>query len=268
MVAVVLMCGGCSGVPFTPAKWFEPSPTAPPRDAAPSRAVRPGDPEVQFDGVLKTVDGLTATFATRLYFGDVITSRQLSGPRPGWVSVTLPVTGELSVTNTSTRPNAAAASVVVEYNAGYPATSRICELMSGPEMRNRYLAGGFCWRSAGTATLFSYSSGPPTSIEPGAGFGAEIGEPSNLVRISVEAPAAEVGDIAGQITSPAVMVATTNDIPGLGTSFRFSGACMDPTHVPTSPSGPGPTTVSPGEQHAIVGATRYLTCDDLPDLGN
>lgn len=199
----------------------------------------------------------------------VTTSSQLSTPRPdGWVSVTLPLTGEVSVTNTGTRPNPAAASVVVEYSVGYPTTSRVCQLMSDPEMPNRDVAGGFCWRSAGTATLFSYSSGPPISIEPGAGFGTDIGEYPNEVSVSVDVPVTEVDDSIGLVSRPAVIVATTNDIPGLGTSFQFAGACIDPTHSPTSPSGPTPSMVAPSEQHAVIGATRYLTCGDLPDLGN
>lgn len=264
----VLVCGGCTGVPFTPGPWFEPSPTPPAREAAPSPVVSYADPDVQFDGVLKTVDGLTATFSTRLHFGQVTTSPQLStGRLAGWVSVVLPLTGEVSVTNTGTRPNPAAASVVVEYSVGYPATSRVCELMSDPEMPDRSVAGGFCWRSAGTAT-FSYGSGPPFSIQPGAGFGTNIGDHLNEVGVSVDTPAAEVDDIAGLMSRPAVIVATTNDIPGLGTSFQFAGACMDPVHTPTAPSGPSPSMVSTGEQHAIIGATRYLTCSDLPDLGN
>jgi hypothetical protein len=224
---------------------------------------------VQFDGVLTTVDRLTATFATRLYLGEVTTSGQVSTPRPdGWVNAVLPLTGDVSVTNTGTRPNPAAASVVVEYSVGYPATSRICALMIDPEVPDRYVAGGYCWRSAGTATLFSYTHGPPTSIEPGAGYGAEVGAAPNQVAVSVDVPMSEVDDIARQLRRPAVVVATTNDIPGLGTSFQFTGACTDAQHIPTAATGPTQTTAAPGEQHAIIGATRYLTCDDLTDLGS
>lgn len=256
-------------MPFTPGQWFEPSPTPPPRGVAPSPVVSYGDPDVQFDGVLKTVDGLTAVFATRLYFGQVATSPPLSTRRPaGWVSVILPLTGQVSVTNTGTRPNPAAATVVVEYSVGYPATSAVCELMSDPEMPDRYVAGGFCWRSAGTAT-FSYGSGPPFSIEPGTGFVTEIGEHPNEVAVSVDVPAADVDHVASLVSRPAVILATTNDVPGPGKTFQFAGACMDSTHRPTAASsGPTPSVVSPGEQHAIIGATRYLTCSDLPDLGN
>lgn len=256
----ILLCAGCSGIPFTPGRWFEPSPTPVSRQGGQTGTVQT-DPDVQFDGVLRTVDGLTATFGTRLWM--VKTTSQVSTPRPnGRVHAVLPFEGDTSVTNTSTRPNPAAASVVVEYSVGYPERSRLCELLIDPQVPNRYVAGGYCWISIGMATLFSYTHGPPVNIQPGEGYGDSFGTPSGSVAVAVDVPIAELDRISGELRQPAVIAATTNDIPGLGTTFRFAGACIDPTHAPTSATGPMP--VQPGEQHAIIGATKTSPAPTYP----
>lgn len=254
---------GCSGVPLLPGRWFEPSPTpiSTPTGAGADRRPELG-PDVQFDGVLVTESGLRAAFSSRLWFGQTSTTPQLARPRPsGWVRVDVQLRGELAITNIGDRPNPAAASVTVEYLAGYPAASRVCQLLDAPDPADRNSAGGMCWQSIADATPFSYAHGPPISIQPGAGQVTDFAGGSGADGIAADTPVAELQTVAAALTKPAVIVAVTRTIPGLGPEVPFVHACTETSYgPPQSTTGTNPSD----QQRVIVGATRYVSCDMLP----
>lgn len=260
-LAVAAVLAGCSGVPYAPGPWFEPSPTASPAGPAPSIT----KPDVDFTGFLATDHDLVAQVRSELWFNQTTVSSLLLSRRPkGWVNVRIPVSGTTTLTNTGAAPNRAATSVFFAYYVAYPADSEICRSMRIPGDGSN-LGGGYCWQHIASATPFSYDRDQDQAVElaPGQSVTAQFGTPKTYAPgISLDTPPSDIERISAALKHPARVVATTNEITGLTQDLVFPGACLGAVTGPTS-SG----TSQGREQHSIVGATAAVSCEQLPELG-
>ncbi|HEY5820423.1 MAG TPA: hypothetical protein VIT20_00515 [Propionibacteriaceae bacterium] len=260
-VVAALALSGCSGIPYAPGRWFEPSPT-------PGRGPEVGpttvdEPDVDLTGTLVTEDGLRSEVRSRLWFGEATTSPLVTRKRPaGWTNVYVALTGSTAVTNSTDRPNAAATSVIYEYSAAYPAKSRLCHLIHNPEQGGGDLTGGYCWQRITVSTPFSYAENSPVELQPGESRSVELGRTTLSAGLSVDAPPEEVDELSEALRHPVRIVVTTDDIWRLDRTFRFAHACHGAFTGPSSSDQP---SEEHQEQHVVVGTTGPITCAALPE---
>lgn len=205
-------------------------------------------PDIALTGRLVTDTGLAAAVQTQFRFGDGRYAQH-----SGRLRVEVPVTGSVTVVNTSDQFNPAAVSVQFEILAAYARGSEVCRLMGSGS--DKGVAGGYCWqRIAGTVV----SNRPPAPLSVAEVRSAPI-SPGSVIHVD---GAGRASGVLRALRHPSLVVASTNPVDDHG-PFRFKHACKSNIAIPSAPNAPAETgTVD----HVIVGMTDPVTCGQVAGL--
>ncbi len=257
VTALGLVLVGCSAVPYAPGPSFEPSSSPPAAQVSAEPGPQPtSKPDVDLRGTLVTQDGLVTPVHSELWFEQSTTASGSSAGATGRTRLRVWFQGAVTITSRSDRINVPAASVQIEYRVAYPATSHLCRLLP---KETGSVSGDYCWQLIGDASP-SGEHGDLVALQPHEVRSLTV----RGIDASLDIPSADVERLADDVRRPALVVAATTAVPTPTPSNRFAHACRTPAEAPSGPSGKGAQF---SVQHVVVGATRSIGCDQLPELG-
>ena len=209
---------------------------------------------------------MTVDVRSQFWFGPTTTSSAPDDAGDGkWVAVHVGFSGRTTLTNEGATAEAAAGSVLFEYNAGWAATSPVCRLLEaddGPAS----VRGGYCWRRLGSASLLD-----PLRLlhrlQPGEQRTMMIAPDPAPAGLTTNVLAAQVRPIGRALALPDVLVVTTSDALRDDTQAdALRGVCAEEQVGPIVGAGGGSAQPLPPSVHAIVATTTPLKCTQLPPL--